>query len=145
MPSAAPIGATSPGGSWSPSTRCTSAPSPAQIPSRTAGRTTQAMRLCMACSGRERSYTRRPMGYLERVFRATEEENRRAILGTLEPRPGGVLLDLGCADGRVTMRIAEGAGVARAVGVELIEPLAEEARGLGVEVVGADLNDRLPF
>ena len=85
------------------------------------------------------------MGYLERVFRATEEENRRAILETLEPRPGGVLLDLGCADGRVTIRIAEGAGVARAVGVELIEHLADDARERGIEVVGADLNGRLPY
>ena len=85
------------------------------------------------------------MGYLERVFRATEEENRRAILETLEPRPGGVLLDLGCADGRVTTRIAEGAAVARATGVELIGHLADEARARGVEVVGADLNARLPF
>ena len=42
------------------------------------------------------------MGYLERVFRASEEENRQVILQTLEPRPGGVLLDLGCSDGEVT-------------------------------------------
>jgi SAM-dependent methyltransferase len=85
------------------------------------------------------------MSYLERVFRATEEENRRVILQTLEPRPGGVLLDLGCADGEVAARIAEGAGVGRVVGVELIEALAEAARARGIEVVGADLNERLPF
>jgi methionine biosynthesis protein MetW len=85
------------------------------------------------------------MGYLERVYRATEEENRRAILQTLEPRPGGLLLDLGCGDGAVTMRVAERAGVAHASGVELIEHLADAARGRGVEVVGADLNARLPF
>ena len=85
------------------------------------------------------------MSYLERVFRATEEENRQAILRALEPRPGGVLLDLGCSDGEVTSRIAERVSVARVVGVELIDHLAEEARGRGIEVVGADLNARLPF
>jgi SAM-dependent methyltransferase len=85
------------------------------------------------------------MSYLERVFRATEEENRQAILRALEPRPGGVLLDLGCSDGEVTNRIAARAGVARVVGVELIEHLADEARGRGIVVVGADLNARLPF
>jgi methionine biosynthesis protein MetW len=85
------------------------------------------------------------MSWLERVFRATEEENRRTILDTLEPRPNGVLLDLGCADGTVTMRIAERAGVARTVGVELIDHLAEAARRRGIEVVSADLNARLPF
>ena len=39
------------------------------------------------------------MSYLERVFRATEEDNRQAIMRALEPRPDGVLLDLGCSDG----------------------------------------------
>jgi methionine biosynthesis protein MetW len=85
------------------------------------------------------------MSYLERVFRATEEENRQAIMRALEPRPDGVLLDLGCSDGEVTDRIAARAGVARVVGVELIQHLAQEARGRGIEVVGADLNARLPF
>jgi SAM-dependent methyltransferase len=85
------------------------------------------------------------MSYLERVFRATEEENRQAILRALEPRPDGVLLDLGCSDGEVTNRIAARAGVGHVVGVELIEHLAQEARGRGIEVVGADLNARLPF
>ena len=85
------------------------------------------------------------MGYLERVFRATEEENRQVILQSLEPRPGGVLLDLGCADGAITERIAAGAGVERIVGVELIDHLADAARERGIEVHGADLNERLPF
>jgi SAM-dependent methyltransferase len=85
------------------------------------------------------------MSYLERVFRATEEENRQVILQTLEPRPGGVLLDLGCADGAVTELIAGGAGVERIVGVELIDHLADAARERGIEVHGADLNGRLPF
>jgi SAM-dependent methyltransferase len=85
------------------------------------------------------------MGYLERNFRATEEENRQAILRALEPRPGGVLLDLGCADGAVTELIARGAGTARTVGVELIDHLADAARARGMEVVSADLNRRLPF
>jgi SAM-dependent methyltransferase len=85
------------------------------------------------------------MSYLERVFRATEEENRQVILQSLEPRPGGVLLDLGCADGAITERIATGAGVDRIVGVELIDHLADAARERGIEVHGADLNERLPF
>lgn len=85
------------------------------------------------------------MSYLERIFRATEEENRRVILQTLEPRPGGVLLDLGCADGEVTERIARGAGVARTVGVELVEAVADAARARGIEVIDADLNVKLPL
>ena len=90
-------------------------------------------------------YSRAVMGYMERVFRATEEENRQVILQTLEPRPGGLLLDLGCSDGAVTEFIARGAGTARTVGVELVDHLAESARARGIEVIGADLNARLPF
>ena len=85
------------------------------------------------------------MGYLERVFRATEEENRQVILQTLEPRPGGRLLDLGCSDGVVTELISNGAGTARTIGVELVDHLADAARARGIEVVGADLNTPLPF
>jgi SAM-dependent methyltransferase len=85
------------------------------------------------------------MGYLERVFRATEEQNRQAILAVLEKRPGGSLLDLGCSDGAVTLRIAEGAGTARTVGVEFVGHLVAAARARGIEAVEADLNQRLPF
>ena len=52
------------------------------------------------------------VGYLYRVFRATEEENRRAILAALEPRAGARLLDLGTHAGDFTMRVAERLGAA---------------------------------
>jgi SAM-dependent methyltransferase len=85
------------------------------------------------------------VGYLYRVFRATEEENRRAILAALEPRAGARLLDLGTHAGEFTMRVAKRLGAASVSGVELIDEHAAEARGRGIEVVGADLNARLPF
>lgn len=85
------------------------------------------------------------MSYLERVFRATEEENRRAILRTLPPRRGGALLDLGTNTGAFTTRVAEHLGATRVVGVELIEEHAAEARARGIEVVSADLDEGLPF
>lgn len=85
------------------------------------------------------------MGYLANVFKATEEENRRAILDAVVPRPGARLLDLGCADGAVTLRIAERVRAGEVHGVELIPELAERARAAGVTVVGADLGEPLPF
>ena len=88
---------------------------------------------------------RDPMGYLRRVFEATEEENRRAILDTVVPRPGARLLDLGCADGVVTLRIAERVGAGELHGVELVPELAERARAAGIAVTEADLGERLPF
>jgi methionine biosynthesis protein MetW len=85
------------------------------------------------------------MSYLERVFRATEELNRRTILAVLEPRPGGVLLDLGCGDGALTERVAARVQATRKLGVETWEPFAAQARARGIEVFDVDLGKRLPF
>lgn len=85
------------------------------------------------------------MGYLENVFRGAEEENRRAILRALDPRPGCTLLDLGCADGEVTMRIAARVKADRVLGIELLEHWASAARARGIEVESAQLADRFPF
>jgi SAM-dependent methyltransferase len=85
------------------------------------------------------------VGYLYRVFRATEEANRRAILAVLEPRAGARLLDLGTHDGDFTMRVAERVGARNVCGVELIEAHAGVARGRGIDVRRADLDEGLPF
>ena len=86
------------------------------------------------------------MSYLGRLFEASEEENRRVILKRVAPYgPFDSLLDLGCHDGDFTMRLAAAGGVARPLGVELLEPHAAAARARGVEVTVADLEDRLPF
>lgn len=85
------------------------------------------------------------MSYLERVFRATEEENRRAVLGMLPVARGGTLLDLGTHAGEFTVRVAERLGAERTAGVELIEDHAEAARARGIEVARADLDGGLPY
>ena len=85
------------------------------------------------------------MGYLARVFRATEEENRRAILRALPPAAGTQLLDLGCHDGAFTVRVAERLRAGRTVGVEFVEEHASVARDRGIEVVAADLDDAVPL
>ena len=85
------------------------------------------------------------MGYLYRVFRATEGENRRAILAALEPRPGARLLDLGTHRGDFTLRVAERLGADTVAGIELIEEHAAVARGRGIDVRHADLDEGLPF
>jgi SAM-dependent methyltransferase len=85
------------------------------------------------------------VGYLYRVFRATEEENRRAIIATLDPRPGARLLDLGTHRGEFTTRVAERLGAASVHGVELLEEHADVARSRGIDVCWADLDNGLPF
>ncbi|HVL30839.1 MAG TPA: class I SAM-dependent methyltransferase [Solirubrobacteraceae bacterium] len=85
------------------------------------------------------------MSLLERVFRATEDENRRAILAAVKPIPGGRMLDLGCAEGTWTLEVARRAQAAEVHGVEFLEPTAAHARTLGVHAVVADLAEPLPF
>ena len=85
------------------------------------------------------------MDYLKRIFKETEEVNRRAILAAAEPRHGATLVDLGCGGGEFTERVAAAVGAGRVIGVELIEPLAAAAEARGIEVRRADLADRLPF
>jgi SAM-dependent methyltransferase len=85
------------------------------------------------------------VGYLYRVFRATEEENRRSIIAMLQPRAGAQLLDLGTHRGEFTMRVAERLGAARVYGVELLDDHAEVARSRGIDVCSADLDEGLPF
>jgi SAM-dependent methyltransferase len=85
------------------------------------------------------------VGHLERIFRATEEENRRVILSAMPPRPGASLLDLGCGDGAWTMQVAAKVGAQRVLGIEFIDEFAATARRAGVDVVAADLAERLPL
>lgn len=85
------------------------------------------------------------MSYLEKIFRESEEENRRQIERAMLPVPGGSLLDLGCADGAVTVRVAAAAQATRIVGVEFVEVLGTRARERGIEVHTADLGRPLPF
>jgi methionine biosynthesis protein MetW len=85
------------------------------------------------------------MTFRERVFKATEEENRLVILDTLKPHPGATLLDLGCGDGSLTVRVAGRVGATDVRGIELDKPWAAEARARGVHVTEADLTERLPF
>ena len=83
--------------------------------------------------------------YLNRVYRATEELNKRAILEMIDPRPGGAFLDCGCGDGELTRALADRAQAAEAWGVETVEHRALAAEGRGIRIARADLNERLPF
>jgi SAM-dependent methyltransferase len=82
---------------------------------------------------------------LERIFAATEDENRRVILETMPARPGARLLDLGCSNGEWTMQVARRVGATEVHGVELIDERASRARARGIEVLQADLSAPLEY
>jgi SAM-dependent methyltransferase len=84
------------------------------------------------------------VGYLERVFHATEEENKRAILRMVPDDLGGRMLDLGTHEGEFTLRVAERVGAASVTGVELIPTHAEVARARGIDVIEGNLDDGFP-
>lgn len=85
------------------------------------------------------------MGIAMRIYANASVENRRAILRLLEPRPGGVLLDVGCASGIDTLPLSERLGVARTIGLELDDQFIEAARGRGIEVHQADITRTWPL
>jgi SAM-dependent methyltransferase len=85
------------------------------------------------------------VGYLSRVFHASEEANRKAILRALPAARGGALLDLGTHRGDFTVRVAKRLRAERVAGVELIERHAAVARRRGVAVEVADLDEGIPF
>ena len=85
------------------------------------------------------------MSRLERLFRATEEENRRAVLRTLPAGRGGSMLDIGTHTGAFAARVAERLGATRVVGIDFIEEHAAAARARGFEVVCANIDEGLPF
>jgi SAM-dependent methyltransferase len=85
------------------------------------------------------------MSRLERLFRATEEENRRAVLRMLPKGHGGAMLDIGTHKGEFAARVAERVGASRVAGVDFIEEHVAAAKARGIEVVCANVDEGLPF
>ena len=85
------------------------------------------------------------MSRLERLFRATEEENRRAVLRMLPKGHGGTMLDIGTHKGEFAERVAERVGASRVAGIDFVEEHMAAARARGIEVVCANIDEGLPF
>jgi SAM-dependent methyltransferase len=59
-----------------------------------------------------------------------------AALELLAPQPGEMIVDLGCGDGTLTLKIMESG--ARVIGLDASEAMVEAARGRGVDAFVAD-------
>jgi SAM-dependent methyltransferase len=81
----------------------------------------------------------------ERTYLRAAGENRRAILRTMEPRPGCVLLDVGCADGSDTIAVIERVRATHVIGLELADKFIAPARDKGIDVRQADITERWPL
>lgn len=82
---------------------------------------------------------------LHRVFRATEEENRQALLAALPRHCNGPLLDVGPHKGDLTVAVARHVGADEVYGIELIGDHIPAAREKGIKVVQGDVDEGIPF
>jgi len=72
-------------------------------------------------------------------------ENKRAIMRMMLPARGGVLVDVGCADGADTVALAQRIGASTVVGLELADQFIEPARARGVDVRQVDITQPWPL
>jgi 2-polyprenyl-3-methyl-5-hydroxy-6-metoxy-1,4-benzoquinol methylase len=75
----------------------------------------------------------------------SEEICREAMLSVLDYNPRARLLDLGCATGTYTMRIAHRIGTSDVYGVDIVSDNTSAARRLGIDVRLANIDVELPF
>ena len=83
-------------------------------------------------------------GFLYRIFRATEEENRRVILTMLDPDPAAASRSR-LLRGKLTRRLADKIGTSSISGVEVLPEAAQAARARNIQTVEADLNGPIPL
>jgi 2-polyprenyl-3-methyl-5-hydroxy-6-metoxy-1,4-benzoquinol methylase len=77
--------------------------------------------------------------------RSAYAQNLNNILRCLDQNPDGYLCDLGCDDGKWTLRLGETVCTTHLFGVELIEERRRQAEAAGVIAKSANLNEPLPY
>jgi SAM-dependent methyltransferase len=85
------------------------------------------------------------LGASERIYGRAVDENRRAILRMMEPRPGGALLDVGCGDAAETVVLAQKVSAKQTIGLELADQFIAAARARGVDVRQTDITEIWPL
>ncbi len=76
---------------------------------------------------------------------ALNERNIAELAKTAGFRRGGTMVDLGCGDGALTVRLARDLEPESVSVVEVFDPHVRAATGRGFTVAEADLNAHLPF
>lgn len=83
--------------------------------------------------------------YLIRLVDKAGKDNSRNILDLLEKNTNARLLDLGCNDGKWTLKLGKKIGTQNLFGVDIVDEQIQKAINNGVKCMGADLNNNLPF
>ena len=80
---------------------------------------------------------------IDRCFRGAIAERQRVTLSLLELEPEARLLDCGCGDGELTMKVAEKIGTKHIYGIDVNDADSAKARAMGIDVHSCDLNQKL--
>lgn len=72
-------------------------------------------------------------------------ENIRVFLGLLEPDRTARVLDLGCGDGSITLKIGEKLGTAELYGADIRDESVQHCVESGIKASRLDLNNPMPF
>jgi 2-polyprenyl-3-methyl-5-hydroxy-6-metoxy-1,4-benzoquinol methylase len=83
--------------------------------------------------------------YLQKLYKKAEEMNLRNIFSLLEKNSDAKILDLGCDNGELTLKIAEKIGTKQIFGVEIVEEEKLKAEKIGIIVKKFDLNSKFDF
>jgi ubiquinone/menaquinone biosynthesis C-methylase UbiE len=82
---------------------------------------------------------------LKNMFENSKRMNEENILKFLKKNPEAKILDLGCDDGKWTLRIAKKIEAKKVSGIEIVGEKAKFAEKSGVSVKKSDLNKEFPF
>ena len=89
--------------------------------------------------------TLKVLRFLANLADQVDIECRRVLLKSFECDLQARFLDLGCADGELTMMIAEKIGTKAICGVDAVNENIDRAKTKGIDARQANLNERLPF
>lgn len=93
-------------------------------------------------NNKSKSLIRRYQNYL---VRKTEQNYWRQIFYLLERKSGCTLLDCGCNDGEITLKIARLIGAIKVYGIDIDGEALNKAKNKGIIAYKADLNERFPL
>jgi len=83
--------------------------------------------------------------YLQRLYKTAEKSNYENIYSLLEKNIEAKVLDLGCDDGAVSLKIAQTIGTKNIFGVEIVDEKIKIAETNGIIVKKSDLNHKLDY
>lgn len=82
---------------------------------------------------------------LNKLYNNAVYLNHSHIYSLLEKNKNAVFLDLGCDDGKITIRLAKTIGTKKIYGVDVITQKLKAAKKVGIRVSNSDLNHPLKF